>query len=122
MSDKPSNSGLLPDILGESANGGSLVLDLRIPASLKYFPGHFPGTPILPGVAQIQWAVELARPRLGLAARFHHMEVVKFKDLILPNQELQLHLDYHRASGRLRFSYRREETEYSSGRLYFYGD
>ncbi|MGZ8244258.1 ApeI family dehydratase [Methylomagnum sp.] len=117
-----SDNGLLPDILGERKDGDGIILDLRIPGSLKYFDGHFPGTPVVPGVVQIHWAVALARPRLKPAPSFHHMEVVKFKDLILPRRELQLHLDYHRPSGRLRFAYRTEEIQYSSGRIYFHGD
>lgn len=111
----------LPEVLDERNDGEDLVLVLRIPESLAYFPGHFPGVPIVPGVVQIQWAVHLARERLGIGQDFHHMEVVKFKDLIRPGQQLRLRLHYRSETGKLQFNYRSETHEFSSGRIYFHG-
>jgi 3-hydroxymyristoyl/3-hydroxydecanoyl-(acyl carrier protein) dehydratase len=113
---------LLPEVLGERMDGDGLVLELRVPESLAYFPGHFPGVPIVPGVVQLQWAVHLARERFELPPHFHHMEVVKFKELILPRQRLELHLNYHPQAGKLQFVFRTENLEYSSGRIYFHGN
>ena len=57
---------------------------------------------------------------LGIARIFSQMEVIKFKELLLPGQYLDLSLCYNEAHCKLQFSYRSETTEYSSGRIYFY--
>ncbi|MBS1213497.1 MAG: AMP-dependent synthetase [Proteobacteria bacterium] len=113
---------LLPEVLSLRREGESLALDLRVPERLAYLPGHFPGTPIVPGVVQIQWAVHFAREYLGLELPFGHMEVVKFKDLLLPGQQLTLLLRYQAESGKVKFSFRAGDREFSSGRLYFRKD
>jgi len=111
---------LFPEILGEKRATESIVLALRIPEGLAYFAGHFDEIAVVPGVVQIQWAVHYARQYLGVAGIFSQMEVIKFKELLLPGQYLDLNLCYHEAPCKLQFSYRSEITEYSSGRIYFY--
>ena len=112
---------LWPEILDVRIEGNNAILDLYIPESLGYFPGHFPGVPIVPGVVQIHWAPHYAREKLNLKAPFRHMEAVKFKELLLPRQRLQLYLNYHPVPGKLSFVFRTESHEYSSGRIYFHG-
>lgn len=113
---------LLPEILAHQAIADGVTLILRIPETLSYFSGHFDQIAIVPGVVQIQWAVHFAREHLGLKGVFSHMEVVKFKELLLPGQSLQLSLRYHGEAGKLEFCYRSETAEYSSGRIYFHDD
>ena len=111
---------LYPDILGEKRTPESMLLALRIPTDLAYFRGHFDEISVVPGVVQIQWAVHYARLYLGLNRLFSHMEVIKFKELLLPGQCLELSLCYGAAEGKLVFNYRSDTTEYSSGRIYFH--
>ena len=111
---------LLPEVLGIERTDDGAMLSLRIPDDLAYFDGHFDQVAIVPGVAQIQWAVHYARQYLGLVQVFSHMESVKFKELLLPGQHLQLSLLYLQAARKLEFSYRSEAAEYSSGRIYFH--
>ena len=111
---------LFPEILGEKRATESIVLALRIPEGLAYFAGHFDEIAVVPGVVQIQWAVHYARQYLGVAGTFSQMEVIKFKELLLSGQCLDLCLCYHEAHCKLQFSYRSETTEYNSGRIYFY--
>lgn len=111
---------LWPEVLAESRNeAGALIMDLRVPKDLAYFSGHFPGTPIVPGVVQIHWAARFAGTRLGVSLPFRHMEVIKFRDLLLPGQRLTLYLSYQADGARLHFSFRAGDREFSSGRLYF---
>ncbi len=102
--------------------GDGVMLTLRIPTNLTYFIGHFEQIPIVPGVVQIQWAVHFAKAYLGLHKVFSHMEAVKFKELLLAGQPLQLSLRYHPLAGKLEFRYHSETAEYSSGRIYFHDD
>ncbi len=111
---------LFPEILVEKKVDKGIVMALRIPEGLAYFTGHFDEVSVVPGVVQIQWAMHYAREHLGIAGGFSHMEVVKFKELLLPGQCLELSLRYCNEHYKLTFSYRSETTEYSSGRIYFH--
>ncbi|MEI8571674.1 AMP-dependent synthetase [Methylomonas sp. LW13] len=111
---------LFPETLGEHIQADGRVLALRIPKDLTYFNGHFDEIAVVPGVVQIQWAVHYARQYLGLTRDFSHMESVKFKELLLPGQELELALHYLQQAGKLTFCYRSATCEYSSGRIYFH--
>ena len=111
---------LFPEMLGEKREPEGIVLALRIPEDLAYFAGHFDEISVVPGVAQIQWAVHYARQYLALNLVFSHMEVVKFKELLLPGQCLDLSLRYQKTDCKLSFCYRSDATEFSSGRIYFH--
>ncbi|WP_020481221.1 ApeI family dehydratase [Methylomonas sp. MK1] len=113
---------LFPETLVEKIQADGVVLALRIPKDLTYFNGHFDEIAVVPGVVQIQWAVHYARQYLGLTHVFSHMESVKFKELLLPGQELELALHYLQQAGKLTFCYRSAACEYSSGRIYFHDD
>lgn len=113
---------LFPEILGEKMEVEGIILALRIPEDLAYFAGHFDEVSVVPGVTQIQWAIHYARQYLGLKRIFSHMEVVKFKELLLPGQCLDLSLSYQETGCKLSFCYRSKTTEYSSGRIYFHDD
>lgn len=113
---------LFPSLLAEHSHADHLLLSLRIPEELAYFKGHFDEISVVPGVVQIQWAVHYARQYLGLNLVFSHMEVVKFKELLLPGQHVELSLRYLAQALKLEFCYRSESCEYSSGRIYFHDD
>jgi 3-hydroxyacyl-[acyl-carrier-protein] dehydratase len=76
------------------------------------FAGHFPGRPILPGVALLAEVMEAALDRPDLAARIGaapRVNVVKFLAPVLPGAELEIGFD---ASGaRLRFDVRAADAQ-----------
>lgn len=111
---------LFPNILGKTLSAEGITLNLYIPEDLAYFTGHFDEIAVVPGVVQIQWAVHYAKLNLGLKQAFSHMEAIKFKELLLPSQQLVLVLRYFEQDRKLDFCYRSETCEYSSGRLYFH--
>lgn len=107
-----------PDLLSDVVHAdGSRTLHLRVPLDLEHFDGHFPTAPVLPGVLQVGWALELAAPRLHLLERCRAMEALKFQRLLRPGDrpELDLRLDADR--GKLHFAYRLDGAHASSGRL-----
>ncbi len=117
----------LPAILGRRAaeeggaggeQGGEVVLDLEIAASLLWFQGHFPDHPILPGVVQLDWAAHFARAELGLSLPAAREFQIKFKAVIRPGDRVALALRHHAAKGRLSFEYRRGDDVCSSGTVY----
>ncbi len=65
------------------------VAEIRVLPATPFFEGHFPGLPILPGVAQIDWMIWLSRVLLGTDAPFAGMEAVKFHRVIRPGERVQ---------------------------------
>lgn len=111
---------LLPELLHSQLSAEfEAKLRVRVPATLAYLPGHFPGQPVLPGVVQIHWAVHFARQLLPLKGYFAGMETLKFRMLTRPGQELELRLQYDPKRERLLFRYSSEAGEHSSGRILF---
>jgi 3-hydroxymyristoyl/3-hydroxydecanoyl-(acyl carrier protein) dehydratase len=92
-------------------------IDIVVPTDLRYFEGHFAGAPIVPGVVQIKWALELARRYLDVGGGFRGIENLKFQQLMVPGTQATLVLEYAADAGKLRFSFAFGEVRYSSGRL-----
>ena len=106
------------ELLAECAHGDdACTLRLHLPPGLAHFAGHFPGAPVLPGVVQVQWALALAAPRMGLAARCRSMDALKFQRPMRPGDTVELALRFDRARGCLHFAYRRDGEPCASGRL-----
>jgi acyl-coenzyme A synthetase/AMP-(fatty) acid ligase len=97
---------------------GEWLLELDVPLDLAHFSGHFPQTPVLPGVVQVDWAQQLARRLIAdLPPRFGGMEVLKFQQLVRPGDRLQLTLRFDATRGKLYFTFRNGEAPCSSGRI-----
>ncbi|WP_312254301.1 acyl-CoA synthetase family protein [Stutzerimonas nitrititolerans] len=109
---------LTPERLGERQEDDQWHLELGVPVDLAHFSGHFPQTPVLPGVVQIDWAISLARQLIeSLPPRFQGMEVLKFQQLARPGDRLQLTLRFDAQRSKLHFSYRNGDAPCSSGRI-----
>ena len=99
-------------------DNGEWHLELDVPLDLAHFSGHFPGTPVLPGVVQIDWAQQLARALIkDLPPLFGGMEVLKFQQLVRPGDRLQLTLRFDAERNKLYFTFRSGEANCSSGRI-----
>jgi 3-hydroxyacyl-[acyl-carrier-protein] dehydratase len=57
------------------------------------YGGHFPGSPVVPGVCQIQIIKELIEKIEGTALRLEHADNIKFLSLIQPGQNQVLTID-----------------------------
>ena len=110
---------LAPEILAERRSSGIWEQDLRVPADLSCWPGHFPGWQILPGVMQVDWVMAVALRWLGQRTRLARMEALKFKQPILAGQTLTLRLESEAAAQRFRFRLADGATVFSLGRLVF---
>jgi 3-hydroxymyristoyl/3-hydroxydecanoyl-(acyl carrier protein) dehydratase len=104
-------------VLEQVESEGEWSLQLAVPPDLAYFSGHFPKAPVLPGVVQVDWALSLGRQLMNLPEKFAGMEVLKFQQLVRPGDEIQLHLRFDPARGKLYFAYRNETATCSSGRI-----
>jgi 3-hydroxymyristoyl/3-hydroxydecanoyl-(acyl carrier protein) dehydratase len=105
-----------PDVLTSRRITGGIELDLRITADLASLTGHFPGFPIVPGVALIGWVVRFATHHLGFIDDGATQLQVKFRRVLQPDDDVTLTL--HRLSERrVRFEYRHLDTVHSSGTI-----
>ena len=107
-----------PILLYQRIDGNEARFSLRIPDNLIYFEGHFPGYPILPGVAQIKWVVELAE-RLPLSGDFSMMTKLKFMRLMTPGKRITLYLTASPSDKSLDFRFHDDDGDYSCGQLVF---
>jgi 3-hydroxymyristoyl/3-hydroxydecanoyl-(acyl carrier protein) dehydratase len=97
---------------------GSVVAewDITITPDIEYFNGHFPEQPILPGVVQTQWAILFAKKAWAVEVNCLFLKQVKFKELILPESRIKLHLELKEAKQQLVFKYLNiNGSELSSG-------
>lgn len=75
------------EVLEETVGTDWLEQRLRVPPGLDCLEGHFPGLPLLPGVAQLAWAVHAARrlaPDPDVPASVWRIEALKFRELLRP--------------------------------------
>jgi 3-hydroxymyristoyl/3-hydroxydecanoyl-(acyl carrier protein) dehydratase len=110
---------VLPEIRATERTARGLRLTLDIPAHLSYFQGHFPGCPLLPGVVQITWAIELGRQLIPFSGRFRSLIAVKFTRVILPDTMPTLELGYASERRELEFVYDVDGRQCSSGTVLF---
>lgn len=106
-----------PEVLSQVEIEGEWSLQLSVPPDLAYFSGHFPKAPVLPGVVQVEWALNLGRQLLNLSGPFAGMEVLKFQQLVRPGDEIQLHLRFDPERSKVYFAYRNDTATCSSGRI-----
>ncbi len=111
---------LLPEIDSLERTSDGLSLHFVVPADCSYFAGHFPDCPLLPGVVQIGWAVELARQHVPFAAQFHALAGVKFMRVIQPGDAIALQLAFDADARELSFEYRCGGQPCSGGRVLFH--
>lgn len=93
----------LPEIESERIEGDKAEFEMRLQPELKWFEGHFPGQPILPGVAQLHIASVLGERIWGIAFPGHDMSRVKFRRVMQPEERVSLSLT--RKDLRLDFQY-----------------
>jgi 3-hydroxymyristoyl/3-hydroxydecanoyl-(acyl carrier protein) dehydratase len=74
----------------ETLDSGEWRTEARAPAESLWFVGHFPGDPILPGIAQLAMAFETACRVLGGGFRVAGFNRIKFKKIIRPGDFLEI--------------------------------
>ncbi len=75
-----------------------------------HFQGHFPGTPIMPGVTIVEAMAQTAGVMIGLARELTDQQVLiyfmsvdkaKFRRKVVPGDQLKLHIEGLRTSGKV---------------------
>jgi 3-hydroxymyristoyl/3-hydroxydecanoyl-(acyl carrier protein) dehydratase len=110
---------LLPRTLAVETDAAGVRLQIRVPKELAYFGDHFPDFPLLPGVVQIGWAEYFSKLFFPIRMPFSHLEMIKFSQMIRPDDELLLSLEWREAQRKLHFQYSAGTHSCSSGRLVY---
>lgn len=108
-----------PLVVSVQQNDDSVELLLSIRENTRYFDGHFPGHPVLPGIAQVDWAIEFAQQYFSIEGQFQALESLKFPEFIQPNAQVCLKLSYRPEKQKVIFSFHKDERKVSSGRMVF---
>lgn len=85
-------TGERPEVLEMSVDGADTLLRLRLPDHLPWFDGHFPGRPILPGVAHVHLAGIAALSILAPQDSVVGTGRLKFQRPLLPDDVVTLTL------------------------------
>ena len=108
---------MLPTLVSQVLDGHTLTLQLRLDHELVWFAGHFPGAPLLPGVAQLHLAIGYACEQWAIEERFSGLEMLKFQRPLQPGVEVTLQLSWQAESRKLQFCYLKDGEAASSGRV-----
>ncbi|MDO5685880.1 MAG: AMP-binding protein [Neisseria sp.] len=91
-----------------------------VPVDLLYFGGHFATFPLVPGVIELRWVLDLARQAdLLPAAAISRIENLKYQHFLRPNDTAYITLRFDAARGKLHFQCRNQHAVCASGRVAF---
>lgn len=66
---------------------------VSVPADAIWFQGHFPGDPLLPGIAQLHLVMETIRGSLSGGIHLAGLKRVRFKRVIRPQETIAIAAD-----------------------------
>jgi hypothetical protein len=95
------------------------IATFELTSDLLVFDGHFPGRAILPGVAQVDWAIVWARERFALPPVFLRLEALKFSQPAGPGTRMEVEWHWNAAAGWVQFEFCSDAGRHSSGRAVF---
>jgi 3-hydroxymyristoyl/3-hydroxydecanoyl-(acyl carrier protein) dehydratase len=94
------------------------TVNLSISPLHPAFAGHFPGTPIVPGVVLLDETLRALKRSAGFAAFHCEISITKFHSIVRPGEALTLEHEPC-PDGSIRFVVRSLDRMVASGRLTF---
>lgn len=113
---------LMPPVVWHEREALHANLEIDVNGDLMAFDGHFPQGAILPGVVQLDWAVQLAQSHFGSAIPpcFVRVDALKFQRPVVPGMRIELSLQWRPGTQVLAFLFRSDaQTVHSSGNVVF---
>ena len=104
------------ELVSEQVVGSTIVRVLRVHDEATGLEGHFPGFAIVPGIVQIQWALDAAGRLAGHPPELRRLETLKFKAVIRPGQRVELAVELSATGDAMHFRIGCGERTFSSGR------
>ncbi|MCL2308839.1 MAG: AMP-binding protein [Proteobacteria bacterium] len=109
----------LPPFTVAARGEQEVVLTLALCDCVQAFTGHFPQLPILPGVAQIDWALRLAQRYFPVEGRFSGFRQLRFQRILSPDDKVSLTLRFSPEKKEVHFIYASAHGVHSQGRALF---
>lgn len=106
-----------PKIISINVENTSAVIHLSVPEELAYLEGHFSGHPIVPGIVQLHWVVNLSKEIWGITGEIEEVSQIKFSKLMRPLEGFDLKIEHNFKDSLIKYSYKNNENQYSSGRF-----
>ena len=97
----------------------TLSCELLVSRELRVLRDHFPAAPVVPGVMQIAWAVELACRHGLVSGPLFGIVTAKFRRLVRPGMLLAARLEASPEQGQCSFVFELDGEAVSTGRLQF---
>ena len=69
---------------------GKILADIKIESDSPWFSGHFPGDPILPGIAQLAMVFDAIKQGIDEDFKITEVRRVRFKQAVKPGDQLKL--------------------------------
>lgn len=107
------NHAPLGTIIAQSEESADISLALS--PDLIWFEGHFPGQPVLPGIAQVHLAAQWAAQLWDWEPHGANLSQLKFRQILRPGDVVHLKLTRDLVKQRLVFAYEIGETVASQG-------
>ncbi|AIL33263.1 AMP-binding protein [Basilea psittacipulmonis] len=94
----------------------------KIPLDLHYFSGHFAQFPLVPGVVQLEWAIEAAK-HFGYTYQIDRIVNLKYQQFLRPHDTIKLSMTHQPDKKQIQFTIQSvdlpESVTYSSGRVHY---
>jgi 3-hydroxyacyl-[acyl-carrier-protein] dehydratase len=74
----------------KQSDSKELCADIEVPPDSLWFSGHFPGEPVLPGIAQLGMVLDAINQSSNQNMRISSVSRVRFKQIIRPNDQLKI--------------------------------
>jgi len=72
------------------SDDAEISLDITVPPDSNWFSGHFPGEPVLPGIAQLGMVFDAVNRAGGQKFRITGVRRVRFKQIVRPDDRMHL--------------------------------
>jgi 3-hydroxyacyl-[acyl-carrier-protein] dehydratase len=69
---------------------GKISADIKVKPDSPWFSGHFPGDPILPGIAQLAMVFDTIKQGIHDDLKIAAVRRVRFKQIVKPGDQLKL--------------------------------
>ncbi|MDO5091518.1 MAG: AMP-binding protein [Cardiobacteriaceae bacterium] len=98
-------------------NDDVYVYTARVPLDLVWFAGHFADFPLVPGVIELQWVMELAARHPWGQQTPVCIENLKYQQFVRPHDDIRLELRHDAGKNKLHFAIKQGDAPCASGRI-----
>ena len=72
------------------SDDGKISADIKVKPDSPWFSGHFPGDPILPGIAQLAIVFDMIKQGAHNDFKITNVQKVRFKQIVRPGDQLKI--------------------------------